>query len=142
MNTKDIEIEEKKEDIVMVPKDPITEIVEVFMKDPAFRKQSEDCIKEIIKDGKISEADIPDMVILMVQVYNRRADLHIEADELPDVFYLLITNLLEETEYYKNMEKEKRVILNGMIRKLLVIVTMSAKTIIQTSKCSCFPCWK
>jgi len=55
---------------------------------------------------------------------------------------LLITNLLEETEYYKNMEKEKRVILNGMIRKLLVIVTMSAKTIIQTSKCSCFPCWK
>ena len=139
MEPAEVTLEEKAPDFVE-PTDPIAELADVFFKDRTFHAQALEMIKEVTKDGKLTKADAPDLIILLMEMYNRRSDLHIEMNQIPDVFYLLLIRLLDEIEFFKDMPELKVMKLKRMIKNLLRLATASFATMIKVSKFNCFGC--
>ena len=70
--------------------DLIAKIVSELLNDDTFVQDCEKELKEIMKDGKFDFNDMPQVVTLVVLVYEKYDNLHVEEKDVADVFKLLI----------------------------------------------------
>ena len=106
----------------------IKEIAEIILKDPEFINSVKLTLDNMLKDGKINMADIPEMVLLVTLGYNKSSKFTVSSKELPELLtkiaHLIITkyDLVPDESRY---EFEK--ILHSSIKLSLIVPHVKSK---------------
>ena len=113
---------------VMSSAKPVATFVNALIDDPKFIKGVEDNIKEIMKDGKVTVGDIPEIVAIVTDCYNNMSKVNLTYEELPKVLseiakyvvdhYNLIPDEEEEEQFLKMIDTGiKLIMLQPKIKK-------------------------
>lgn len=123
---------------------PVSTFVKALIDDPKFIKSIEDNIKEIIRDGKVTAGDVPEIVAIVTDCYNNMSKFNLTYEELPEVLIQVVNYIIEtynlipddEEEEFKRMidTAVKLIMLQPKIKKGLVKVWSKIKSIFT---CSC-----
>lgn len=102
----------------------IKKIVKDLLDDNKFVESCKTEIAEIMKDGKFDFKDIPEVIALVVLVYEKYDTLHVEEKDLVDVFKLLIVDLLKKLKFMEESNEE----INKMLESCLTLLVLQVKT--------------
>ena len=61
----------------------LSDMVKLIVDDPVFIAKVESSVKNILKDGKVDQTDIPEFVFLIMEAYNTLPKARLTKDELP-----------------------------------------------------------
>ena len=81
----------------------VTSIINTLIDDETFVNDCKTELTEIMKDGKFDFKDMPEVIALVVLVYEKYDELHVDEKDIIDVFRLLIVELLK-IEFYTRIE--------------------------------------
>ena len=116
--------------------DLIAKIVSELLDDDTFVKDCEKELKEIMKDGKFDFNDMPQIVTLVVLVYEKYDNLHVEEKDVADVFKLLIIELLKKMGWVTEEKKEQ---IEKMVESCITLLMLNINTqTIWKKMTSCF----
>jgi hypothetical protein len=112
------------EDIVKTANKEVGElsgIITVLVKNPRFVTRVEEGVRSILKDGKLDQNDIPELVFIIMESYNIISNVRVSYQELPDfireVYRYIIRKLnIVPTE---NHEMFERMVMNSVKLVLL-----------------------
>jgi len=112
------------EDIVKTANKEVGElsgIITVLVKNPKFVSRVEEGVRSILKDGKLDQNDIPELVFIIMESYNILSNVRVSYQELPDfireVYRYIIRKLnIVPTE---NHEMFERMVMNSVKLVLL-----------------------
>lgn len=105
--------------------DLIAKIVTELLDDVNFVKDCEKELKEIMKDGKFDFNDMPQVVTLVVLVYEKYDNLHVEEKDVADVFKLLILELLKKMGWVTEEKKEQ---IEKMVESCITLLMLNINT--------------
>lgn len=116
--------------------DLIAKIVSELLNDDTFVQDCEKELKEIMKDGKFDFNDMPQVVTLVVLVYEKYDNLHVEEKDVADVFKLLIIELLKKMGWVTEEKKEQ---IEKMVESCITLLMLNINTqTIWKKMTSCF----
>ena len=116
--------------------DLIAKIVSELLNDVNFVEDCEKELKEIMKDGKFDFNDMPQVVTLVVLVYEKYDNLHVEKKDVADVFKLLIIELLNKMGWVTEEKKEQ---IEKMVESCITLLMLNINTqTIWKKMTSCF----
>ena len=116
--------------------DLIAKIVSELLNDVNFVEDCEKELKEIMKDGKFDFNDMPQVVTLVVLVYEKYDNLHVEEKDVADVFKLLIVELLKKMGWVTEEKKEQ---IEKMVESCITLLMLNINTqTIWKKMTSCF----
>ena len=116
--------------------DLIAKIVTELLDDVNFVQDCEKELKEIMKDGKFDFNDMPQVVTLVVLVYEKYDNLHVEKKDVADVFKLLIVELLKKMGWVTEEKKEQ---IEKMVESCITLLMLNINTqTIWKKMTSCF----
>ena len=116
--------------------DLIAKIVTELLDDVNFVQDCEKELKEIMKDGKFDFNDMPQVVTLVVLVYEKYDNLHVEKKDVADVFKLLIIELLKKMGWVTEEKKEQ---IEKMVESCITLLMLNINTqTIWKKMTSCF----
>lgn len=72
----------------------IQEIAQIILKDPKFIEDVKISLNNILKDGKIDMADIPEMLLLVALGYNKSTKFTVTLEQLPELLTELVNVLI------------------------------------------------
>ena len=87
-----------------------------MLKDNEFVESCKTEIQEIMKDGKFDFKDMPEVIALVVLVYEKYDKLH-RTKDLIEVFRLLIVELLKKLKFMEETNEE----INKMLSRFNII---------------------
>jgi|TARA_B100001093_G_scaffold326332_2_gene311335 hypothetical protein len=102
----------------------IEKIVKELLDDNEFVESCKTEIQEIMKDGKFDFKDMPEVIALVVLVYEKYDKLHVEQKDLIEVFRLLIVELLKKLNFMQESNDE----INKMLESCLTLLVLQVKT--------------
>jgi|TARA_Y100000389_G_C17154215_1_gene361077 hypothetical protein len=124
---------------------PVSTFVKALIDDEKFIKSIEDNIKEIIKDGKVTAGDIPEIVAIVTGCYNNMSKFNLTYEELPEVLVQIVNYIIEtynlipddEEEEFKRMidTAVKLIMLQPKIKKGVIFVWKKIKSVLTCSCC-------
>ena len=116
--------------------DLIAKIVTELLDDVNFVQDCEKELKEIMKDEKFDFNDMPQVVTLVVLVYEKYDNLHVEKKDVADVFKLLIVELLKKMGWVTEEKKEQ---IEKMVESCITLLMLNINTqTIWKKMTSCF----
>jgi hypothetical protein len=74
----------------------VTQALDILIKDPNFIKELETSVQNILKDGKIDQYDIPELVFLITNAYNSMRQIRVEYSDLPLLIKLLYNFMVDK----------------------------------------------
>lgn len=86
---------------------PVSTFVQALVDDPKFIKEIENNIKNIMEDGKVNMADIPEIIEMATNCYNNISKVHLTYDELPEILTEIINYILDTYELVPDEEEEQ-----------------------------------
>uniref|UniRef100_A0A6C0J3W0 Uncharacterized protein n=1 Tax=viral metagenome TaxID=1070528 RepID=A0A6C0J3W0_9ZZZZ len=86
---------------------PLSTFVQTLVDDPAFVDSIEDNIKNIMADGKVTMADMPEIIEMATNCYNNLSKVHLTYEELPDVLKEIICYILNKYELVPEEEEKQ-----------------------------------
>ena len=101
----------------------IEKIVKELLDDNEFVESCKTEIQEIMKDGKFDFKDMPQVIALVVLVYEKYDKLHVEEKDLIEVFRLLIVELLKKLKFMEESNDE----INKMLESCLTLLVLQVK---------------
>ncbi len=105
--------------------DLIAKIVTELLDDVNFVQDCKKELKEIMKDGKFDFNDMPQVVTLVVLVYEKYDNLHVEEKDVADVFKLLIVELLKKMGWVTEEKKEQ---IEKMVESCITLLMLNINT--------------
>jgi hypothetical protein len=102
----------------------INNIVNTLIDDETFVNDCKRELTEIMKDGKFDFKDMPEVIALVVLVYEKYDELHVEEKDIIDVFRLLIVELLKKLNFIQESNDE----VNKMIESCLKLLSIQVKS--------------
>jgi hypothetical protein len=110
-------------------------ICDKIIADPQFRASIVNSLKVITADGKIDQYDIPELVIMVLDIYNNIGKFKIEPDDFVGVMTDVICRLLNE---YNLVREDQKYNTQKLISAALRLAAMQIK--LSKTKCSwnCF----
>jgi len=117
---------------------PLSTFVEALVDDPSFVESIEDNIKNIMEDGKVTVADMPEIIEMATNCYNNLSKVHLTYEELPDVLIEIINYILDKYELVPEEEEEEIMKMVNMGVKLIMLTPKVKKCCISVwNKMSC-----
>ena len=86
---------------------PLSTFVQALVDDPAFVDSIEENIKNIMADGKVTMADMPEIIEMATNCYNNLSKVHLTYEELPDVLKEIICYILDKYDLVPEEEEEQ-----------------------------------
>ena len=105
--------------------DLIAKIVTELLDDVNFVQDCKKELKEIMKDGKFDFNDMPQVVTLVVLVYEKYDNLHVKEKDVADVFKLLILELLKKMGWVTEEKKEQ---IEKMVESCITLLMLNINT--------------
>jgi len=107
-------------------------MVKLIVDDPVFIAKVESSVKNILKDGKVDQSDIPEFVFLIMEAYNTLPKARLSREELPEFVSCVFNYLVDK---YNLIPKNERT-------KYEVLVASSVKLVLMTPQLRSFSIWK
>lgn len=96
-------------------------------------------IEHVIKDGKISSHDIPEIVLLATSLYNELQNMKVTREELPILLKMIITFVINKLDLLpENTERQVELEKAVDISIQLILMQPKMKKGILSSLCDCF----
>ena len=83
----------------------VSKALELLIKDPNFIKNLETSVNNILKDGKIDQYDVPELVFLITNAYNSMQSIRVEYSDLPVLIKLVYTYMVEKLDLIPDDKK-------------------------------------
>ena len=95
-----------------------------LINDPDFLKAVETKMTSIMKDGKITTRDIPDIVLLVVQITSNLQQFNLSYEELGDILEETIMYLLT---HFKAIPDDQKADFTAMTHTIIQLVMLQPK---------------
>jgi hypothetical protein len=99
----------------------ISQALELLIKDPNFIKNLETSVKNILKDGKIDQYDIPELVFMITDAYNSMQSIRLEYRDLPVLIKLVYNYMVEKLDL---IPSDKRAEFERLVDSALKLVML------------------
>lgn len=122
----------------------IDEVFNALKADPAFIIKVDAYITSIMQDGKIDQSDVPQIIFLIMDVYNELPKFHLTYEDLPQLIKMLYNFIIDKLIEEKKIElsPEKRADLEKLVDLSISLVMLQPKVKEQVTRCfSFFPCF-
>jgi hypothetical protein len=111
-------------------------MIKLIVDDPVFIAKVESSVKNILKDGKVDQTDIPEFVFLIMEAYNTLPKARLTKDELPEFVSCVFNYLVDK---YNLIPKDERTKYEVLVASSVKLVLMAPQLQIPSNwKC---PCW-
>lgn len=84
----------------------IDNVIELLIKNENFKKTIEEHINTIMKDNKIDEHDIPELILMVMNLYNNLSSAKLSYSDIPSFINTIIKRILEEKNLIPEQNKE------------------------------------
>lgn len=102
----------------------IEDVVKTLLDDDKFVADCKTELTEIMKDGKFDFKDMPEVISLVVLVYDKYGELHVDEKDIVEVFRLLIVGLLKKLGWLKESNPE----IEKMLESCLTLLALNVKS--------------
>ena len=111
----------------------VQEVFNILSVDPKFVAKLELSVKNIMKDGKIDQYDIPEFVFIITDTYNEMSKFRLTYDELPQLIKMIYTFMVQKLNL---IPEDKRPEFECLVNSALRLVMM--QPIIRQTTNNCF----
>ena len=127
--------------VVSTPLDKNLEaLFKVITTDSDFLKRVKDSIDKIMKDGKVDQYDVPEIVFVISETINSRPSFKIQKELLP-VLIKMLYNFIVDT--YKLVPEEKKAEIERLVDSSLRLLMLQPMVTEGLTRCFSFlPCCK
>ncbi|VVU95261.1 hypothetical protein CPAV1605_986 [seawater metagenome] len=114
----------------------IKEIADIMLADEDFKNNILEALEKVTADGKIDQMDIPVVVGVVVENYNKFQDFKVSKDQIGDVLGYLCSELLQENKLIPEdqVDNIERLISNA----IFLVLTNPIVEAIEDKCVSCF----
>jgi len=102
----------------------IEDVVKTLLDDDKFVADCKTELTEIMKDGKFDFKDMPEVISLVVIVYEKYGELHVDEKDVVEVFRLLIVGLLKKLGWLQESNPE----IEKMLESCLTLLALNVKS--------------
>lgn len=102
----------------------IEDVVKTLLDDDKFVADCKTELTEIMKDGKFDFKDMPEVISLVVLVYDKYGELHVDEKDVVEVFRLLIVGLLKKLGWLEESNPE----IEKMLESCLTLLALNVKS--------------
>ena len=99
----------------------VQEVFNILSVDPKFVAKLELSVKNIMKDGKIDQYDIPEFVFIITDTYNEMSKFRLTYDELPQLIKMIYTFMVQKLNL---IPEDKRPEFECLVNSALRLVMM------------------
>lgn len=110
-------------------------ISDKIINDPKFRNSLVNSLKVITSDGKIDQNDIPEMIIMVIDIYNNMGKFKLTSDDFVIVMSDVVSKILDE---YKLIDSSQKDNINKLINTALKLAVIQVKFVKTNCKWNCF----
>lgn len=111
-------------------------MVKLIVDDPVFIAKVESSVKNILKDGKVDETDIPEFIFLIIEAYNTLPKARLTKEEIPEFVSCVYNYLVEK---YNLIPKDERGKYESLVASSVKLLLMTPQLQLPANwKC---PCW-
>jgi hypothetical protein len=112
----------------------VKKLVTMIVDDKNFTSRIEEYIKNMMKDGQIDYQDVPEIIMMIMDIYGTIKESQlITADELPEFIKTLFNIIVKK---YNLIADDKRQAMDPLITGAIKLVLLIPR--IKKSCCSCF----
>lgn len=110
-------------------------IINTLVKDEDFKKNVTSTLKKIMKDDKIDQRDLPDIIFLVIDSYNKLNSSKLNLNDIPEFIRKVVRIILDE----KNLipDEQEEVFLN-MVETAIKLVMIQPRV---KKCCKLLPCF-
>ncbi|ADO67499.1 hypothetical protein crov465 [Cafeteria roenbergensis virus] len=105
----------------------IQEIAQIILKDPKFIDDIKISLTNVLKDGKIDMADIPEILLLVALGYNKSTKFTVSIDQLPELLTELVNIIIVKYDLIPDvLQSQFNKILQSSITLILLMPRVKA----------------
>ena len=115
--------------------DRLENIINTLVNDEDFKKNVTSTLKKIMKDNKIDQRDLPDIIFLVIDSYNKLESSKLSLNDIPEFIRKVVRIILDE----KNLipDKQEQVFLD-MVETAIKLVMIQPRV---KKCCKLLPCF-
>mgnify|MGYP003975367331 CR=1 FL=1 len=110
-------------------------IIDNLIKDTVFKKNVSDTITKVMKDGKIDHKDLPDIIFLVIDSYNKLNSKKLSTNDIPEFIRRVVKIILDEKNLIHDNQEEMFLNMVEIAIKLVMIQPKVKKC------CKLLPCF-
>jgi hypothetical protein len=111
---------------INIKNNDIRKLIDIIISDNKFIVRIEEYIKNVLKDGQVDYKDIPDLIAMIMDVYESVKDTNlITLEELPEFIQLLFNIIIKK---YNLVSEDKREPINTMLLSIIKLVILVPKS--------------
>jgi hypothetical protein len=118
----------------------VQDVFNILLADPKFISRLEDSIKNIMKDGKVDQYDVPEIVFIITDAYNQMSSLRLSSDDLPKLFKMIYSFIIEKLNL---IPEDKKPEFERLVDSALKLVMMQpiVNQVVTSCFAKIFPCF-
>ncbi len=111
----------------------VQDVFNLLSADPKFVAKLETSVKNIMKDGKIDQYDVPELVFIITDSYNEMSRFRLTYDELPQLIKMIYAFMVQKLNL---IPEDKRPEFDRLVDSALRLVMM--QPVVKQAVTSCF----
>jgi hypothetical protein len=119
----------------------VQDVFNLLSADPKFISRLEDSIKNIMKDGKVDQYDVPEIVFIITDAYNQMSSLRLSSDDLPKLFKMIYSFIIDKLNL---IPEDKKPEFERLVDSALKLVMMQpvVNQVVTSCFAKIFPCFR
>ena len=118
----------------------VQDVFNLLSADPKFISRLETSINNIMKDGKIDQYDVPEIVFIITDAYNQMSIFRLTSEDLPKLFKMIYSFIVDKLNL---IPEDKKLEFERLVDSALKLVMM--QPVVNQAVTSCFakifPCF-
>ena len=118
----------------------VQDVFNLLSADPKFIARLESSISNIMKDGKIDQYDVPEIILIITDSYNEMSRFRLTSEDLPKLFKMIYSFMVEKLNLIPDDKKPE---FERLVDSALRLVMMQPVVNQAVSSCfaKIFPCF-
>ena len=114
----------------------LDKIVNTLITDVKFKKNVSDTLNKVMKDGKIDHKDLPDIIFLVIDSYNRLEGKKLSLNDIPEFIRKVVKIILDEKNLIPDDHEEDFL---NMVETAIKLVMIQPRV---KNCCKLLPCFQ
>ena len=111
----------------------VQDVFNILSADPKFISRLETSINNIMKDGKVDQYDVPEIVFIITDAYNQMSSLRLSSEDLPKLFKMIYSFIIDKLNL---IPEDKKPEFERLVDSALKLVMM--QPVVNQVVTSCF----
>jgi hypothetical protein len=118
----------------------VQDVFNILSADPKFISRLETSINNIMKDGKVDQYDVPEIVFIITDAYNQMSTLRLSSEDLPKLFKMIYSFIIDKLNL---IPEDKKPEFERLVDSALKLVMMQpvVNQVVTSCFAKIFPCF-